>query len=91
MNKEWTLLMAFMPVAFELIGIIVGVLRYKKYGAKIRQQEEQKYKDAQAKGGLHTLFWKKPYKRVVVRTFGIPMLIGMAAGLVWIWILFQKL
>lgn len=75
-------IVAFCILCMPMLGMWIGYRRYKKYGKEIRQKMEQEYQDAQEKGGIASLYYKQPGKRVFKRTFGTPVLIGFLGGLI---------
>lgn len=89
MNKGIALIIAFLPALCMLVGLIVGFVRYKKYGAKIRERVEEEYAKKRAQGGIHELYHKRPDKRVVFETFGIPIYTSLAVGLLIVFLVFK--
>lgn len=91
MNERQLLLAICGVIAMCLvpIGILIGHRRYKKYGAQILEEMKQQEREAQEKGGIHSLYYKRPYKRVFARTYGTPILICMLIGLIILLIIFE--
>lgn len=74
-----------------IIGMVVGLFRYRKNKDKVIKEEREKREKRQEKGGIPSLFFKKDYKRVFFRTFGIPMYIGLLIGLVLMLLAFRMM
>ena len=91
MNSVFLIIPAVMPIAFILIGIIIGTINYKKNGEKIRNSVKEAFANKRAKDGLSSLFHKKPENAVVFRTFGIPIGICFTLALLYILFLFARL
>lgn len=74
-----------------VVGIVIGLVRYKQKGEAIRQNVREDYERAQAKGGVHSLYYKNTGKRVFQLTFGMPILITFIIGLALMGIAFYNL
>lgn len=89
MTQGLAMAIAISPVLCIVIGLLVGAIRYRKYGEEIRQRVEKEFEEKRARGGIHSLYHKRPDKRVVYETFGIPMGIGFLLGFVILLIIFK--
>lgn len=74
-----------------IIGMVVGLFRYRKNKDKVIKEEREKREKAQEKGGIPSLFFKQYYKRVFFKTFGIPIYIGLLIGLVLMLLAFRMM
>lgn len=74
-----------------IIGMIVGLFRYRKNKDRLIKEEKEKRDKAQEKGGIPSLFFKRDYNRVFFKTFGIPMYIGLLIGLVLMLLAFRMM
>ena len=88
MKSEIAILIAVLPVFCITVGLVIGTLRYIKYGKEIRQRVEEDFREKRAEGGANDLFFKRPDKRVAYETFGKPLVISIIAGFVVILIIF---
>ena len=79
---------AIIPALCMLMGLVIGTLRYVKYGKEIRQRVEEDFKEKRAEGGINELFFKRPDKRVVYETFGKPLAISFIVSFAAILIIF---
>lgn len=91
MRKEFAMVLAYVPMFCILMGLLVGFIRYKKYGTQIRERVEKEFAEKRARGGIYSLFFKRPDKRVTYETFGIPICIGLFIGLLYVMLLFKLL
>lgn len=91
MNRGLAILLAISPFICIAIGTMIGLIRYIKFGDEIRKRVEKDFAQKRERGGIHALYHKRPDKRVFYETFGIPMYIGLFAGLLVIFIIFQLL
>lgn len=74
-----------------IIGMVVGLFRYRKNKDKVIKEEREKREKAQEKGGIPSLFFKRDDKRVFARTYGIPIYIGLLIGLVLMLLAFRMM
>lgn len=76
MTDKQNILMIFalLALCMPMIGCLFGLIRYKKHGKEIKEKMEKEYRQAQAKGGLSSLYYKRVNQRVFKRTFGLPMI-----------------
>ena len=88
MKIEYAMAIAILPALCMLVGLVVGTLRYVKYGEEIRQRVEEDFKEKRAEGGINELFFKRPDKRVAYETFGKPLFISLIAGFIVMLIIF---
>ena len=88
MKSEIAILIAVLPVFCITVGLVIGTLRYIKYGKEIRQRVEEDFREKRAEGGANDLFFKRPDKRVSYETFGKPLVISIIAGFAVILIIF---
>ena len=88
MKLEYAMAIAILPALCLLVGLVIGTLRYVKYGKEIRQRVEEDFREKRAEGGANDLFFKRPDKRVSYETFGKPLVISIIAGFAVILIIF---
>lgn len=74
--------MGAIGLCMPMIGCLIGLIRYRKTKEKISAQLELERKQAEEKGGLSSLYYKREDKRLFKRTFGMPMVIGFGVGLI---------
>lgn len=74
-----------------IIGMIIGSIRYKKYGKEIKEKMKEERLNAQKAGGVKSLYYKHEHKRVFAKTYGIPMFVGLIVGLIVMSIAFHNL
>lgn len=79
MKLEYAMAIAILPALCMLVGLVIGTLRYVKYGKEIRQRVEEDFREKRAEGGINELFFKRPDKRVAYETFGKPLVISFIA------------
>ncbi len=91
MNKEVSVALGLLAMLMPLFGAVIGVFRYHRNGKHIREEMERQYSEAQKKGGISSLYYKNTGKRTFSRTFGTPMFIGFALGLVLLWVIFKMI
>ena len=72
----------FMPI----IGLIIGAIRYRKNKDNIKAEIHEEYLNAQARGGISSLYYKHEGKRLFTKTFGTPVLIFFLVGLAMLYI-----
>ena len=72
-----------------IFGLITGLLRYKKHSKEVKSRVDAEYKAAREKGGVASLYYKHPERRLFKRTFGLPMLIAFVVEIVLLFILFK--
>jgi hypothetical protein len=89
MTHKFAILIAISPVLCITIGLLVGMIRYRKYGDEIRKRVEKEFEKKRARGGIHSLYHKRPDKRVSYETYGIPLCIGFFAGFMMLLIIFK--
>lgn len=82
-------LIAVLALISPMIGCLIGLRNYRRHGKEIKEAMEQEAKQAQEKGGIESLYYKRTDKRVFKRTFGIPMCVGFLVGLVLLYIVFH--
>ena len=88
MKLEYAMAIAILPALCMLVGLVIGTLRYVKYGKEIRERVEEDFREKQAEGGINELFFKRPDKRVAYETFGKPLGISFIAGFAVMLIIF---
>ena len=88
MKLEYAMAIAILPALCLLVGLVIGTLRYVKYGKEIRQRVEEDFREKRAEGGINELFFKRPDKRVAYETFGKPLGISFIAGFAVLLIIF---
>ena len=88
MKLEYAMAIAILPAFCMMVGLVIGTLRYVKYGKEIRQRVEEDFREKRAEGGINELFFKRPDKRVAYETFGKPLFISLIAGLVVMFVIF---
>ena len=88
MKLEYAMAIAIIPALCMLAGLVIGTLRYVKYGKEIRQRVEEDFREKRAEGGINELFFKRPDKREAYETFGKPLAISFIAGLAELLIIF---
>ena len=88
MKLEYAMAIAILPALCLLVGLVVGTLRYVKYGKEIRQRVEEDFREKRAEGGINELFFKRPDKRVTYETFGKPLAISFIVGFAIMLIIF---
>lgn len=88
MNRGYATLIAIIPAFCILMGLVIGTLRYIKYGSEIRQRVEEDFRKKRAEGGIKELYYKRPDKRVTYETFGKPLTISFIAGFAIMLIIF---
>ena len=74
-----------------IIGMIIGSIRYNKYGKEIREKMKEERLSAQKAGGIKSLYYKHEHRRVFAKTYGIPMILGLFIGLILMFIAFHYL
>lgn len=89
MRSEFAILIAVLPVLCMVVSLVIGTLRYIKHGDEIKKRVTEDFREKRAEGGINELFFKRPDKRVAFETFGIPICIGLAVGLILIFIIFK--
>lgn len=89
MKQSLLMIAAVIGMCMPMIGCMIGVRRYKKYARQISEELERKRKEEWEKGGVHTLFYKRNYRTVFSRTFGLPMCIGLILGLIILYFVFK--
>ena len=60
MKLEYAMAIAILPALCMLVGLVIGTLRYVKYGKEIRERVEEDFREKQAEGGINELFFKRP-------------------------------
>ena len=88
MKLEYAMAIAMLPALCLLVGLVIGTLRYVKYGKEIRQRVEEDFREKRAEGSINELFFKRPDKRVAYETFGKPLAISFIAGFAVMLIIF---
>ena len=88
MKTEYAMAIAILPAFCMLVGLVIGTLRYVKYGKDIRKRVEEDFREKRAEGGINELFFKRPDKRVAYETFGKPLCISFIAGFAVLLIIF---
>ena len=88
MKLEYAMAIAILPALCLLVGLVIGTLRYVKYGKEIRQRVEEDFTEKRAEGGINELFYKRPDKRVAYETFGKPLFISLIAAFAVMLIIF---
>ena len=88
MKSEIAIFIAVLPVFCVTVGLVIGTLRYIKYGKEIRERVAEDFREKRAEGGINELFFKRPDKRVAYETFGKPLVISIIAGFVVMLIIF---
>lgn len=87
--REFVLSMiAFVILCLPMFGLLIGVRRNKKRGEEIRRQMDEEEKEAQERGGISSLYYKRSDKRAFKRIYGLPMIIGFLAALVLLCVFF---
>jgi hypothetical protein len=81
------MLIAVIGMCLPMVGCLIGLRRYRKYGRQIMENLEQRRKEEWAKG--NTLFYKRNYRTVFRRTIGLPIVIGFIGGLIILYIVFK--
>lgn len=81
------MLIAVIGMCLPMVGCLIGLRRYRKYGRQIMEDLEQRRKEEWAKG--NTLFYKRNYRTVFRRTIGLPIVIGFIGGLIILYIVFK--
>lgn len=61
--------MGAIGLCMPMIGCLIGLIRYRKTKEKISAQLELERKQAEEKGGLSSLYYKREDKRLFKRTF----------------------
>lgn len=82
---------ALLALCMPMIGCLFGLIRYKKHGKEIKEKMIKEYRQAQAKGGLSSLYYKRINQRVFKRTFGLPIIIGLFISIAMLCIIFTLL
>ena len=88
MKLEYAMAIAILPALCMLVGLVIGTLRYVKYGKEIMQRVEEDFREKRAEGGTNELFFKRPDKRVAYETFGKPLAVSFIAGFVVMLVIF---
>ena len=88
MKTVYAMAIAILPALCLLVGLVIGTLRYVKYGKEIRQRVEEDFREKRAEGGINELFFKRSDKRVAYETFGKPLAISFIAGFAVMLIIF---
>ena len=88
MKSEYAMAIAILPALCMLVGLVIGTLRYVKYGKEVRKRVEEEFREKRAEGGINELFFKRPDKRVAYETFGRPLIISLIACFAVILIIF---
>lgn len=73
------------------IGMLIGAVRYRKHGEKIKAKVNDEYKRAQEHGGIKSLYYKHTHKRIYAYTFGIPTVVGLLIGLILLELAFHMM
>ena len=89
MAQGLALILAVLPAISIAIGLIVGMIRYRKNGDAIRKRVEKEFEEKRSKGGMNSLYYKRPDKRVVFETFGIPLIISVIIAVLIVFIIFN--
>jgi hypothetical protein len=87
MRQIVLMIFAVIGMCMPMIGCLIGLRRYRKYGRQTMDDLERRRKEEWAKG--NTLFYKRNYRTVFSRTIGLPMVIGLLVGLVILCIVFK--
>lgn len=82
-------ILAMIAMCMPMFGALIGLRKYRKHGEEIKRKMNTEYKAAQEKGGVSSLYYKHPEKRVFKKTFGLPMLIGLGVGMILLYITFK--
>lgn len=69
MNRGYAMAIAILPAFCILVGLVIGTLRYVKYGKEIRKRVVEDYREKRAAGGIKELYYKRPDKRVAYNIF----------------------
>lgn len=82
-------LISLLPVACIVIGLVIGALNYIKHGSEIRKRVEKEFREKRLEGGIKSLYYKRPDKRVAYETFGKPLFISFAVAIMIMAIIFS--
>lgn len=88
MNQILACIIAALPGLCTLIALVVGGIRYRKYGDEIRKRVEIDFANKRAQGGIHSYLHKRPDKRVAYETFGIPLCISFFVNMIILFVIF---
>jgi len=89
MANGFAVLFSGLPVACIVIGLVIGTLNYIKHGSEIRKRIEEEFREKRLEGGIKSLYYKRPDRRVAYETFGKPLLISLAAAIIIMIIIFS--
>lgn len=84
-------IIALLGICSPALGMLIGLVRYKKHGEEIRKRVDEDYKRAQERGGIHSLYYKDRGKRVFKLTFGTPLAVTFLIGLGLLCLAFNNL
>lgn len=84
-------IVAILGMLCPTIGIVIGSIKYKRDGSKIRKIVKEEYRNAQKVGGVKSLYYKHEHKRVFAKTFGVPTVVGLIVGLILMCIAFHNM
>ena len=89
MREMLLAMLAISAMCMPMFGALIGLRKYRKQKEEIERKMNAEYKAAQEKGGVASLYYKHPEKRVFKRTFGMPMIIGFVVGMILLYITFK--
>ena len=72
---------AISSMLMPLVGLLIGIIRMKRYGPEVMEKCRQDYERAMEKGGFSELFYKRWKRRYFEIIFGVPMRVGFLIGL----------
>lgn len=84
-------IVAIVGMLSPVVGIYVGLIRYRKIGEKVRQRVDEEYRNAIETGGIKSLYYKDRGRRVFKRTYGLPITVGFIIGLALLCLAFYNL
>lgn len=82
---------AYIGMLLPVVGMVIGLIRYREYGKEVRERVEEEYHRAQERDGIQSLFYKHTGRRIFKLTFGEPILICFILGLLLMCIAFYNL
>lgn len=84
-------MVAIVGMCMPAVGLLIGLIRYRRYGEEVKKRVKEDYDRAQERGGIHSLYYKHQDKRIFQMTFGIPAVVSLLAGLVLMYLAFCNL
>ena len=84
-------IVAIVGMLSPVVGIYIGLIRYRKNGEKVIQRVDEEYRNATEAGGIKSLYYKNKGRRIFKLTYGLPIAVGFIIGLALLCLAFYNL